>query len=773
MYGHPSRFRPPGGGSGGRGMPTAQPTAPSVDPNFFAQNPNVFLQNPTFPLHQNPNFPLQNPNFPIQNPNFPPQQFSNVGFRPQSHSQNPKEAIDRAVTKARRDLIAAGESVSAWKVSQAALLKLQVDSWSSLGFKMQEVPSLHSLMVTEGKINAFIHCFVGVRRITSMHELQVAICKNEGIETFEELELGPLVRNPLIVHYFSVNSDVAEICEITSEEIISCLCEFMDNHENEHIKAEEFLDFIAEKRHVMGRENLGVRIQSLGMHITFIREARRLENATLKKFVGALKQKSDKRSRKRPLLSTQKKQLDERFSDLSQRIKSFSSVQVDFGGKHIRFVSSSSEDDDSDDHKSVDENLARSHCKSLQSVESCDRVSSCPYPSAIEEMTRLGLKGETDAHYSPAGSSFRHNESNRPARKKRKSENLNCTVSAPTKVTKRDEVKPDFSVDDDNGTEELSNLNEADISLSDTSMRMFITTWKEACRDQNVAEVFERMLQFYNTTARQKKRMKSWFSSYPCLGLLNVAVTSIKRGKWDSIYDTFQDMTQHAFSNTLSDTNSKYESIDVEPSERNALVIEDCISERIHSVAAEDIIRKLATYFELDQVIFYHEKSPLEKKLIFLRKLHNCEVWLTEQFSVKEFKSLGYGEFFTFLENNATLLPTELLKCLIGETCEKSPFEVCMLQHQLVVLLSQASNSLWENKTITKQNISLLLMRQFPLINFNVIENGSTQDFLDIVREKQSSVISNCVLFSLTFLGHVIMEIHWLRMTMICLKFLG
>ncbi|OIT36630.1 hypothetical protein A4A49_21692 [Nicotiana attenuata] len=60
--------------------------------------------------------------------------------------------VDRAVIKARRDLIEAGENVSSWKVSQAALVILKADSWDSLGVQMQHVPSLHSLILIEVKI---------------------------------------------------------------------------------------------------------------------------------------------------------------------------------------------------------------------------------------------------------------------------------------------------------------------------------------------------------------------------------------------------------------------------------------------------------------------------------------------------------------------------------------------------------------------------------------------------------------------------------------------
>lgn len=92
--------------------------------------------------------------------------------------------------------------MSAWKVSQAALVMLNADSWDSLGLRMQQVPSLFQLLVTDGKINAFIHCFVAAQRITTLYDLEVAILKNEGVEQFEELDLGPLMKHPLIIHYF-------------------------------------------------------------------------------------------------------------------------------------------------------------------------------------------------------------------------------------------------------------------------------------------------------------------------------------------------------------------------------------------------------------------------------------------------------------------------------------------------------------------------------------------------------------------------------------------
>nr|DAD23986.1 TPA_asm: hypothetical protein HUJ06_025449 [Nelumbo nucifera] len=768
MHGHRHRFRPSGGGRG-----AAQPSAPPP-PRFCPPNPNIYFQNPN-PYLQNPNIFLQNPGFSassspyLQNPTFPPQQFPSTVFQPQNLSQKPNELlqkIDRAVAKAHRDILAAGENVSSWKVSQAALLSLQVDSWSSLGFKMQEIPSLHRLIVVEGKIDAFIHCFVGVRRITSLYDLDVAICKNESIDRFEELELGPLLRHPLVLHYFSVPPDAMEIVQIRSEEIISCIAEFMDIHQNKEIRAEEFLDYLAKKMSVATREKLGVRIQSLGMHISFIREARKAEDNALKKSIQAMKPMLHEQSSKgegqflqKSSILSQKKVLDRRFNSISQRIKSFSSAYEDFGAKHIKFISSSSDDESGDDSSSedddTDENDLNIQGKALsQNKKSYDKcVSSCPYPSATEEMTRLGLKSNVDGHASLT------DESRKLTRKKRKFGNQSGNGSLPQKQPKRgkvelNEAESNLLLRENYGRKEDTNQDKVgDLRLGDDSMEMFITTWKEACQELTVAQVFGKMLQFYKLTTKKRKKMKSVISLYPFIGLLNVAVASIKNGIWDSLYDTFQAIGQHGFVTPISDPSNKPESIDVGPDEQAAAPINELVPKLGCSITVEDVMKKVALFFELDHDIPIEGKMPLESQLICLRKLRNCELWLTEQFSVKEFDSIGYGDFLIFLERHASLLPNELCRSLTLDISQKSSLEVSMLKNQLVALLSQAITSLGENHLISNQHICMLLKKQFPLICFEITGNEPSADLLESLSKKTSISTSSCVLFSVVLLG--------------------
>ncbi|WCJ33174.1 Histidine kinase- DNA gyrase B- and HSP90-like ATPase family protein [Euphorbia peplus] len=793
-----------------------------ANPHAFPPHQNF---NPHFPYHPNPSFPIQNPNIPPPPPHRPypndlapqhgayssshrqqqPQKgkehfeggvdnearFPNVPRKDQDDSekqppvQNLKQVkyqrqfkkqfvnegqemigrVDKAVEKAWGDLIGSGESVSTWKVSQAALMALKVESWDSLGFRMQEVPSLHRLILVEGKINAFIHCFVGVRRITSLYDLEVAICENEGIERFEELGLGSILRHPLVVHYFLVSSDVTEVAKITTEDIILSLHEYMTTCSKKDVIIDEFLDFVAKKRSAKGKGNLGIRIQSLGMHISFIREARRSEQTALKKCMNTLNEKSGaetlrastkgsgNNSQKHPFSPSQKKNLDERFSAISQRVESFAYTHKDFCGKHIRFDSSGPEDEESDDSTDEDDMTCNDDKipLHLQNVHKTDRVSTCPYPSATEEISRLGLKGEVESPAPPVGSSATRNR--REGRKrKREREDANCTDSAPAKSRKGKKGKKIMDAITKGKNNKLADkISETDLSLSYNSIKRFITTWKETCKEHTLTEVLDRMADFCipeegfrrdRDTKRLRTRTKVLFSLEPWIGLLNVAVTAIKSDMFDSIYNAFDSVIE----NELPTTRSEYECIDVEPSEKQTSFVS-------HGVTVEEILGKISEYYNLDPKFRSNSKSPLEDKFISLKKLCSCESWLLDQFRITEFKSLDQGEFFSFLEKHAHLLPPEIEKAFAVDMRAKPPLEVSVLQNQLMLLVSQATTNLQEDETITKQMIFSLFAKQFPLLSFRIVENGSVEDFLKVVGEYKANAISKNVLFSATLVG--------------------
>jgi len=226
------------------------------------------------------------------------------------------------------------------------------------------------------------------------------------------------------------------------------------------------------------------------MHISAIREARNSEQSTLEKCLKTSNLKIDKFG-KRPLSSSQKRQLDERFNAITQRVECFSPVKKSFCGKHIRFTSSSSEDEDSDSsgHEQSNNIMDSQSNPSSQFTRSSERVTSCPYPSATEEMARLGVR--SDMVGSLVNSSLK-NESCQQPRKKRKFENVTSTRSSSYKLQKRNRlgrvVTPVHNGSKPVKTKVPINM-EGDLSITNDSLQFFVTTWKEACLDRTVAEV--------------------------------------------------------------------------------------------------------------------------------------------------------------------------------------------------------------------------------------------------------------------------------------------
>uniref|UniRef100_A0A0D3C8H1 Protein NO VEIN C-terminal domain-containing protein n=2 Tax=Brassica oleracea var. oleracea TaxID=109376 RepID=A0A0D3C8H1_BRAOL len=484
--------------NGGSGGYHPQPTR--VYSNFNIQQPIRY----NLQTQQNLNFA-----HPQQIPTFRPHQFPQSGDSGWSRvhgSSGNVEAIriDNAVKETRGSLVAAGENVSSIRVSQTVLAQLQQqpDSQLSLGMQMQDVPSLRQLMTLEGKIYAFIHCFVGARGIVTLHDLEVAVCRNEFVDCFDDLKLGPLLRHPLVLLYFPSISGSTGSVQITSEEIISFLDSYLSTYGMDDVKLDDFLDYVAEKKSVIGKEKLGVRIQSLRMYVSFIQDAKRQEGETLETLLTGLHQKHH--------IPSSKKQRQVKSITVSEQDDLAVLHQKDSCGKHTTFNSSSSDDDDSDDYE----------VKYV--VNSSDHVSSCPYPSVAEEVKKLGRsKKKRKAETKKRKAETRSHEKSDLSKQLRRS---------PSKLrrghVKREHEMAKLAVDSD--TKQVFSFNEADFTLSEGALRLFISTWKGACKELSMSMFVEKILSFYNLRGSEaqpktkSKRAKA-MSSFPFVGLLHVA----------------------------------------------------------------------------------------------------------------------------------------------------------------------------------------------------------------------------------------------------------
>ncbi|XP_020529013.1 uncharacterized protein LOC18443902 isoform X1 [Amborella trichopoda] len=796
--------------------------------NFFFSNPNPnllapatlnnphFLPNfvpPTSPdflrpgIFYNPSVIPSNHGAPNPNPNSSFFQPANIvpalsqispHSRIGSHglSEGVVQGLEIVAQKVHRDLLASGTGVLAWKVIKPVLFSCGVESLSDLGHNLQRIPTLQKLIFMEGKVNAFIHCFVGVRRITTLYELNSEVCKSEGLDNFEDLTLGPLLQNPLVRDYFSVASDVMEFPKITSQDIISHLSDFMNICKDDDIQVKGFLAFLARKLAFKDPAKLCIRIESLGMHLKYIREAKSLEQAPLQILVETARL-TNVQTKEQPYnirakqgkedvphntaIQSQMHSLDKRFNVMSKRMKSFFSGCKDSKPNHIRFISSSSDGEDVHDEEddTGDDNSKRANGNSIQKKreeKSCGvPLSTCPYPSAAEEMIRLGMETSTHVTGSSANG-LSGNISKKSSKRKRKVDKEASMLDSSQKCLKTENNEKGFGDPKHAQYEALhvdSKETERDQHTVDTvshfyrssrgkfqveicsfelprkSLEAFVSFWKETCQEHSVTEVFERMMLSYKDLVNSKKLMKlllQIFSSNPFLGLLNIAVISIKSGMWDSLYGAFQDMDDQFMKPNSAQV---AEVIHVGPSKKVPILGKNCSSNLGNGLDVNDIIEKVSEFYKSGCAMVGEKKLSLERPFESLKKFLDCEKWLAEQFSVESFGCLGYGSFFEFLYKHHSLLPFELSRDLAAETVGKFPITVFMFHSQVRELLLQAQFELGNASTVTKDQIVTLLQRQFPLVSFEVAGTDLEDDF---IWKHNTCSSSRRVLYSVTLL---------------------
>uniref|UniRef100_A0A0E0GV55 Uncharacterized protein n=1 Tax=Oryza nivara TaxID=4536 RepID=A0A0E0GV55_ORYNI len=670
---------------------------------------------------------------------------------PQQQQQQPKPqqqpgALERAQAAARKvrdEIIKAGEGVTGWKIAQAVLVALKVDSWGSLGVQLHEVPLLRDLFLVEGKVNTFIHCYVAARKIVSVYDLESEICKNESIGQFEELGLGPFLQHPLVAHYFSVPADLSLVPKLSSDEIINWLQKFMDNSKKK-ITVENFLDYLAEQKSVSGKENLGVRVQSLRLHISFLRQARRTEVSAVKvqgNTSGSGDGSCEKDLVKNRKFHLSKQALDERFSAITSRIKKLPGIN-----KHIHFDSTDDETDgdSSSEGDAVDNSESKTGSAAIDNKDVDKRVSSCPYPSKTEEMERLGLKSEMSKKPPLDSSKVKESSKKGYTREKRKSEEN----GSPTSSCKRPKKKQKVQMQ----KHELS----PNCFLS--KLEKFITTWKEACREHPVQQVLELLANYYAETPKEKKKIIKFFSEYPGIGFLNVAVRAMGCGLLDSLYDAINVFNENKSSSNIPDTTTELMEVEPPPSKRKS----KCVAKGDNdtnvgskdpgcSVTADDVIRRITEFFESNRGVSRTDASQVRKST-FLRTLLDCETCITAKFSANQFSALGHGTFLEFLGKHEQHLPPKLSSFLKVGKLTHSSVEVSVLQQQIEVLLCQAGGNWLEDGEFSEDSFSKLLKRQFPTISFDIVQDKSGEGLLDSIERQRKNIEINNIMFSMSLL---------------------
>ena len=112
-----------------------------------------------------------------------------------------------------------------------------------------------------------------VHSISTLHELSQSLPSLDDKDEFQDLNLGPLVKQPAVYDFFKFPSD-AEIPPVTTIQIMRQLKKYMEKEDlwSKKVDLKKFVEYLCEEFNCESPYELGIRIQSIGLAISVSRE---------------------------------------------------------------------------------------------------------------------------------------------------------------------------------------------------------------------------------------------------------------------------------------------------------------------------------------------------------------------------------------------------------------------------------------------------------------------------------------------------------------------
>ncbi|XP_077085850.1 uncharacterized protein LOC143737933 [Siphateles boraxobius] len=175
-----------------------------------------------------------------------------------------------------RALSAEGEHVTIERVISRVCSLLQVSTLKDLNVDARRhLPAVQDLQRTIKEINLFIESVEAVSSVCTLYELGQALANLKNKKRFEELNLGPLCKIPLIHRMFKIDANTKDddVHQIATVDILRSLRMFRRKCKTPRIDLADFLKHLADHYSCDSPYELGIRIQSLGLPISTLNKA--------------------------------------------------------------------------------------------------------------------------------------------------------------------------------------------------------------------------------------------------------------------------------------------------------------------------------------------------------------------------------------------------------------------------------------------------------------------------------------------------------------------
>uniref|UniRef100_H2MER9 Wu:fj29h11 n=1 Tax=Oryzias latipes TaxID=8090 RepID=H2MER9_ORYLA len=191
------------------------------------------------------------------------------------------DTINSLAESVMRDIAADGDLVTKQRVVFKMLTV--IPSLDPNQLTPRVLPALNSLQYLTKEINLFIEATEAVSCICTLYELGQALAALKNKKHYEELNLGPLCKLPVIYRMFKMDSNTKDddIPKIRTVDILKQLYYFRKSQKQPKLDLAEFMKHLADHYDCELPYKLGIRISSFGLPIATVSRVARNERTML------------------------------------------------------------------------------------------------------------------------------------------------------------------------------------------------------------------------------------------------------------------------------------------------------------------------------------------------------------------------------------------------------------------------------------------------------------------------------------------------------------
>uniref|UniRef100_UPI00398E4A41 uncharacterized protein isoform X2 n=1 Tax=Pristiophorus japonicus TaxID=55135 RepID=UPI00398E4A41 len=196
------------------------------------------------------------------------------------------EEVNQRINEFIRALATEGEHVTEEKVLNRVCRYYRIQNFKNLGiWSPTKLPAIQELRRTQREVTTFIEAFENIRCVCTLYELNQCLAALKNKNNFEELNLGPLCKQPLVHRMFKVPQSLKDedIFEIETVDILQSLHTYRKTNRARKIDLAEFIKYLADQYHCDSPYELGIRITSIGLLISTQTKAGNTERTAVEK----------------------------------------------------------------------------------------------------------------------------------------------------------------------------------------------------------------------------------------------------------------------------------------------------------------------------------------------------------------------------------------------------------------------------------------------------------------------------------------------------------